>query len=88
MVGTFDLVQNICVLNPLFQGFGQAKIVDAPPNITFACTRSVGPPAVSIGGFWIEMAKAVDEFSFEYGVKSGPFFIGEAGVFTVCFGVC
>jgi len=81
------MVENRGVFNLGIQLFGNAEIVDAPTDIALPRPRSVRPPTVTFGRLRVQVAKTINESSFEDSVKTRTFFIRKSRVFSVRLGV-
>ena len=77
------MVENIGLSDVVFYSFRDAKVIDAPSDITLTRGGTVGPPCIAFGGIGVEVAKAVDKAGLDDGVETGSLFVSKARVLSI-----
>jgi len=62
--------------------FGNAEVVESPPDVPLAGIAAIGPPGV-VAGAGFEQSKGVQEAGVEDAVEPGALLVGETGVAPV-----
>lgn len=76
---------NLCIDDVGQSGWGGEDVVDSPADVSFACTRAIGPPGVAFA-FGVKLAKGVRPTVVDPLVECEAFFGEEAAGFLVLFG--